>query len=258
MNKDKIIAELAAEVKQLKSENSVLKSENRIQADEIEKLKLLTKYYEEQLRLALHRQFGASSEKTEAPVQPSLFNEAEVHADESVPEPEFEKVIVRKKKSRGKREEFYADIPTEQIIHELPEAERICLDCGGLLHACGHSVLRRELEIIPAQVRAIEHVQTVYSCRKCEKNAADDAVPMLKSRVPAPVISGSGVASASLLSFVLSNKYVLALPLHRQQQELERIGVHISGQTMANWVIYAAKHWLKPIYDLMRGGQKIW
>jgi transposase len=203
------------------------------------------------LRLAIHRQFGASSEKTEQSAQPSLFNEAEVHADENVPEPEFEKVIVRKKR-KGKREEFYADIPTEQIIHELPEGERVCLDCGGNLHACGHEVLRRELEIIPAQVRAIEHVQTVYGCRKCEKTAVNDAPPMIKSRVPAPVISGSGVASPSLLSFVLSNKYVLALPLHRQQQELERIGVNISRQTMANWVIYAVSRWLKPLYDLLK------
>jgi transposase len=254
MNKDRIIAELEAENARLTSEASQRENEIERLKHENEKLKLLTKYYEEQLRLAVHRQFGASSEKTEIPAQVSLFNEAEVHSDENVPEPDLEAVIVRKrkKKSKGKREEFYDDIPIEQIIHELPEDERVCPECGGSLHACGHAVLRRELEIIPAQVRTVEHVQTVYSCRVCEKNAADDAVPMLKSSVPSPVISGSGVASPSLLSFVLSNKYVLALPLHRQQQELERIGVNISRQTMANWVIYVAKHWLKPIYNLLR------
>jgi hypothetical protein len=48
------------------------------------------KYYEEQLRLAAHRQFGASSEKGEVPEQLNLFNEAEaeadfiLHADETV------------------------------------------------------------------------------------------------------------------------------------------------------------------------------
>jgi hypothetical protein len=50
----------------------------------------------------------------------------------------------------------------------------------------------------------------------------------------------------------MCNKYVLALPLHRQEQELERIGIHISRQTMANWMIFSAKKWLSPIYDLLK------
>jgi hypothetical protein len=66
------------------------------------------------------------------------------------------------------------------------------------------------------------------------------------------VIPGSGIASPSLLSFIMCNKYVLALPLHRQEQELGRIGIHISRQTMANWMIFAAKKWLSPIYDLLK------
>jgi transposase len=243
MNKDKIIAELEAEIARLKNENELL-------SGECAKLKILNDSYVEQLRLAVRRQFGASSEKTTLPDQLNLFNEAEVLAEE----PELEKVgaHMRKKKRVGKREEFYEGLPTEQIIHEQPENERVCPGCGGNLHACGHEALRREVEVIPAQVRAVEHVQTVYSCRDCEKNAADNAVPMIKSSVPAPVIAGSGIASPSLLSFITSNKYVLALPLYRQEQELKRLGIHISRQTMANWIIYAANNWLTPIYELLR------
>jgi transposase len=119
------------------------------------------------------------------------------------------------------------------------------------MHRCGHEVLRRELEVIPAQVHAVEHIQTVYSFRDCEQGSGADALPMVKSLVPAPVIAGSGVASPSLLSFVLCNKYVLALPLYRQEQELKRMGVKISRQTMANWAIFAATRWLMPIYSLL-------
>jgi hypothetical protein len=74
---------------------------------------------------------------------------------------------------------------------------------------------------------------------------------MVKANVPSPVIAGSGIASPSLLSFIMCNKYVLALPLYRQEQELQRIGIHISRQTMANWIIYTAARWLTPIYDLL-------
>jgi transposase len=243
MEKDKIIAELEAENARLKRENEILSGENG-------KLQLLVNYYIEQLRLAQHRRFGASSEKTELPEQLGLFNEAEAEADEA-PESETVETYTRKKKRKGKREEFYEGLPTEQIIHELPGTERFCADCGGPLHACKSEVLRREVEIIPAQVRAVEHIQTVYGCRDCEQNAGDDPPPMVKAPVPAPVIPGSGIASPSLLSFIMCNKYVLALPLYRQEQELGRIGIHISRQTMANWIIYAATHWLMPIYILL-------
>ncbi len=230
------VAELKAQIAELKAENA--------------RLLLLNKCYIEQLRLARHRRFGSSSERTELPEQLGLFNEAEVLAK---PESELTKIAAHtRKKRKGKRDEFYEGLATEQIIHELPESERVCPDCGGELHACGHEVLRREVEIIPAQIKALEHVQTVYACRNCEQHSDADALPMVKAPVPAPVIPGSGLASPSLVSFIMSNKYVLALPLYRQEQELARVGIHISRQTMANWVIYAANRWLKPIYDLLR------
>jgi len=234
-------------IAELRKENAELRGENA-------ELKILNDWYLEQLRLAQHRRFGASSEKSEAfvPEQLGLFNEAEAFVDPIVPEPTIEEVITYKRKKRaGKRAEFYEGIPTERVVHELPEEERVCPECGGLLHACGHEVLRREVEVIPAQVRAVEHVQTVYSCRDCEKNPEADSQPMVKADVPAPVISGSGVASPSLLAFILCNKFVLAQPLYRQEQELKRLGVNISRQTMANWVIFATLRWLKPIYDLL-------
>jgi len=238
MGNDEKVAELEAEIAALKNE--------------IAKLQTLNNWYLEQYRLAQHRRFGASSEKTQLPEQLGFFNEIEATADPSVPEPAPEQVLPRRKKQKGKREQDYSGLPTEQVVHELPEDERVCPVCGGPLHACGHEVLRREIEIIPAQVKAVEHVQTVYACRACEKNSDADALPMVKSNVPAPVIAGSGVASPSLLSFVLCNKYVLALPLYRQEEELKRIGVNLSRQTMANWAIYAAARWLEPIYDLLK------
>ena len=73
-------------------------------------------------------------------------------------------------------------LPTERIIHELPGAEQVCPECGGLLHPCGQEVLRRELVYIPAQYKVREHIQTVYSCRQCEKTGQN--TPMKKSGVP--------------------------------------------------------------------------
>jgi transposase len=241
-----IATALEAENKKLKIENAKLICENA-------ELRKLNEWYIEQFRLAQHLRFGASSEKSVLPDQLGIFNEAEACVDEGLTEPiQEETVTYTRKKRSGKRDELYNGLPTEQRIHELPEEERICPICGGDLHACGHEVLRRELEVIPATIRAVEHVQTVYSCRDCETNSDGElAIPMVKSQVPAPVIPGSGIASPSLLAFVLSNKYVLALPLARQEQEFKRQDIVISRQTMANWSIYAAFKWLSPVFDLL-------
>lgn len=237
----------------LEAENKQLKIENAKLANEIHELRKLNDWYAEQFKIAQHYRFGASSEKSVLPEQLDLFNEAEVCADDNLPEPTLEETITYTRKKRvGKRDELYDSLPTEQVVYELLENERVCPICGGDLHVCGHEVIRREIEVIPATVRAKEYVQTVYSCRNCEENSNDGfAVPMVKAPVPAPVIPGSGIASPSLLAYIMSNKYVLALPLSRQEQEFQRQDINISRQTMANWCIQGATRWLKSMFELL-------
>ena len=102
----------------------------------ISELERLLKYYEEQLRISKHRQFGASSEKSEYdPVQLSIFNEAELFADENVPEPELVEVEKHyRKRTRLTTDKLPEDLPVEVIEHDLPESEQICPECGGELH----------------------------------------------------------------------------------------------------------------------------
>ena len=65
------------------------------------------------------------------------------------------------------------------------------------------------------------------------------------------MIPGSGIASPSLLAQILNNKYVLALPLYRQEQEFKRLGIHLSRQTMANWVIAAHQRWFVELFNIL-------
>ncbi len=85
--------------------------------------------------------------------------------------------------------------------------------------------------------------------RQCEKEKA--CVPMKKSTVPPALLPGSGSVSASLLAQIMNSKYVLALPLYRQEQELRRLGLPVSRQSMSNWVLTAGERWLLPVYHAL-------
>jgi len=223
------------EIEQLRQQNADLQMQ----------VELLT----EQIRLMRVALFAPKSETKLAPAnpdQPTLFNEAEVEAEPTQVEPELQQVAYTRRKRQGKREADLVGLPVEQIVHELPESKQLCPQCQSLMHACGHEVARRELTYVPATMHVTEHVHTVYSCRNCEVN--HHRTPMLKAPVPAPVVKGSGVASPSLLAYVAHQKYVMGVPLHRQEQEFTRNDIHLSRQTMANWIIYAAQSWLTPLY----------
>ena len=49
----------------------------------------------------------------------------------------------------------------------------------------------------------------------------------------------------------MHNKYVLALPLYRQEQELRRLGLPVSRQAISNWVLTAGERWLLPVYHVL-------
>ena len=216
----------------------------------ITELEALVKYYEEQFRLAKHKQFGTSSEKSEYDVdQINLFNEAETTSDKNIPEPELVEVEkhYRKRKSSAS-DRLQEDLPVEVIEHKLPPDGQLCGECGEALHVMGHEV-RRELVIIPAQAKIVEHNQHIYSCRNCAKKS--DHVPIVKAEMPEPVIKGS-FASAESVAHIMAQKFVMSVPLYRQEQEWNRQGIMLSRQTMSNWLIRCAEDWLKPIYKRLK------
>lgn len=216
----------------------------------VSELEALVKYYEERLRLSRHKQFGASSEQSgHASDQLSFFNEAEALADANVSEPELIEIEKHyRKRTRLTTDKLPEDLPVEVVEHDLPPSDKVCPECGGELHAMGRDS-RRELVIIPAQVRIREHVRLVYACRDCEKDEC--GVPVVQSPLAQPVIKGS-FASPEAIAHIMTQKFVMGSPLYRQEQELQRNGIKLSRQTMSNWLLKATEDWLEPIYGAMR------
>ncbi len=207
------------------------------------------KWYEEQFRLAQHKRFGASSEKTNPDqLELSLFNEAEVLATPPGEEPMMEKVTYERRKQAGKREDDLSDLPVETVVYTLEESQQICACCGGSLHEMSTET-RSEIAIIPPQVKVIRNVRQVYGCRHCERNEVQ--TPIVTAPAPKPVYPGS-LASPSILAHVMCQKYVDSLPLYRQEQMFARLGYKLSRQTMANWMIYGAEQWLAPLFAVLK------
>jgi len=105
---------------------------------EIASLNRQVEWLTQQLRLIQGQRFGASSECTQViSEQMSLFNEAEALTDHDVPEPDQEQITYKRKKQVGKRKMDLSGLPVEQVVHKLPEGERVCPECGGPLKSCG-------------------------------------------------------------------------------------------------------------------------
>lgn len=217
-----------------------------LQQQQIAELTAKLTWYEEQFRLSKKKQFARSSEQS-GEKQLQIFNEAEVEADLTKPEPELEEITYRRRKQQGQRQEKLKELPVEIIEYRLPSEEQVCPCCQGPLHEMSTEV-RQELKIIPAQVSVVKHVRHVYSCRRCERE--ETKTPVITAPMPKPALPGS-LASPSAIAYIMTGKYVDGLPLYRQEQALARLGVEISRQTLANWMIKSAECWLEPLYARM-------
>lgn len=232
MQPTETIEDLRQQVQLLKQQNAELTAKLR--------------WFEEQFHLARHRQFGASSERT-LPEQSLLFNEAEAEASPMAAEPTLETITYRRRKARGRREALLQELPVETVHHGLSEAEQVCPACGGPLHEMSTEI-RRELRILPAQAKIVEHVRHIYGCRHCERE--ETTTPVIPAPMPAAVIPGS-LASASAVAYVMTQKFVESQPLYRQEQAFQRMGLALSRQTLANWMLLSAGRWLSPLYERM-------
>jgi transposase len=236
---------------QLQELNQQLEQQNMQLQMKVDELTTKVQWYEEQFRLKQQQKFGSSSEKTppeQMRFEDALFNEAELVADPKQAEPTVETITYQRRKERGQREAKLRDLPVETVEYQLPAEERVCPCCNGSLHTMSTEV-RQELKIIPAEVKVVKHVRHVYSCRQCEREATE--TPVITAPMPRPAAPGS-LASPSILAFIMAQKYVMGLPLYRQEQQFAQLGVELSRQTLANWMLQAAERWLQSLYERMR------
>ena len=222
------------------------------QDERISRLENQVELLMEALRLARHKQFGASSEKSEDALMEQLsflFNEAEVF---SAAEKEEEAVTIVAAHKRHKKHEYTLDnipegIETKQVEHRLEGADLICTQCGDTMTEIGKEVVRT-LEIIPAQTIVHEDIYYIYACKNCSESADEGCeTPIVKAPREKNIIPGS-FATPEAIAHIMTQKFVMGSPLYRQEQEINRQGIHLSRQTMSNWILKATEDYLTPVY----------
>jgi transposase len=207
-------------------------------------------YLLEQFRLAQQRQFGVSSESAD---QLGLFNEAEVLDSEATTRGEVDaeaEQVAGYQRSKAKRKPLPKDLPREQVMHDLDDADKVCDCCGHALHRMGEEK-SEQLEFIPASIKVIEHVRPKYGCRQCEQHGTE--TPIKIAAVPAQPIPKS-IATPALLSQIITSKYQYALPLYRQEAMFQQYGIDLSRKTMADWMIRCSVL-LEPVYQRLKSEQ---
>jgi len=202
-------------------------------------LKQRIKLLEEYIRLQNQQKYGSSSEK-DSSGQGQLFNEAEDSCD-STDEDAAISVPAHTRKKK-KRVSIPVDLPREDIVHDLPESEKVCPHDGTELTYIGDET-SEQLDIEPAKIKVLRHLRRKYACPCCEKH-------LITAPKPAQPIEKS-IASPGLLAYVTVAKYVDALPLYRQINIFKRIGVELDRTTLANWMIRMGGL-IQPLINLMR------
>ncbi len=202
---------------------------------------------QERVNAMLRKLFAAKSEARGTEQKDLFLNEAEALAPtattpiaEEVAADDVE-VAGHIRKKRG-RKPLDPNLPRDIIRHELPEPERVCTHDGSALVEIGVEI-SEQLDIIPQQVRVIQHQRVKYACPCCDQGI---------KVTPAPArIIPKGLLTESALAWVATSKYMDALPLYRQAALLGRFGGDLSRTTLAASMVRAGRA-VQPIINLLR------
>ena len=228
----------------LVAERNALRGECDGLSGEVRTLKVKVSLLEERLKAHLRQLFDAKSEARGTDQKDLFFNEAEALAPPGTPvahEATEIEIPAHTRTKRG-RKPLDPSLPRDVVRHELPESERVCAHDGAALVEIGVEI-SEQLDIVPQQVRVIQHQRVKYACPCCDQGI---------KVTPAPArLIPKGLLTESALAWVVTAKYIDALPLYRQAALLGRFGGDLSRNTLAASLIKVGEA-VQPVINLLR------
>jgi transposase len=145
-----------------------------------------------------------------------------------------------KRPGHGRRQ-LPADLPRQRVEHHLPEAQRLCPECGAVCQKFAEET-SEQLDCRPASLFVWQHVRFKYACGQCHDH--------LVVAPPPPQVIDKGLPGPGLLAQIVASKYADHLPLHRLERILGRHGIELSRSTMCHWMAVVADL-LRPLVEVM-------
>jgi len=231
----------------------------------VENTKLQAKVDNQQLQINVLNKmiFGSKRESTKIEgeitegEQCTLFEENDKEGLDNAVKNEVEEITVYKRK--GKNQNTRAGIKRSalkgakiiQKEYKLDGEMAKCDECGKELKIIGKEIVRKDVEVIPPEIRINVYIRYKYKCESCEDKAEEyESVKIIETAPPKALLPHSFV-SPSLATEIIYEKYYKGVPLYRQEQMWDEKGLVIPRSMMANWCIKLNDYYLKPIYDMM-------
>ncbi len=225
-------------LKQLMEENRQQTAQLKNRDEVILRMQEHIEKLEHQLALLTRMQFGSRSEKFN-PDQHALFPELfETHKEE-----EPKKGKPSKKRDNHGRGKLPEELPRVTKTYKIPQEDRICPTCGRVMTCIGHDC-SCQLAFKPSELIVIEHKREKYGC---SSGCGDVVLTADRPRWPIE----KSLASASLLSYIATAKFLNHMPLYRLEKDFERRGYKLARNTMSGWMKDMAKL-LIPLYMLIK------
>ena len=205
----------------------------------------------EQVAVLNNRRYGRSSEKLDTENQICFmevdgnivfFNEAEaVNALAEYGTDCDEVPKTRSKKTRGRRAADIRNLPVVPVEHMMSEDELTAEFGKDGWYRLEDEIFNR-YRFTPMKIEIEEHHVGVYKSKKDNH--------FKKAEHPGYLLRNS-LVSPSLEAGIINAKYVNAVPLYRQEQDFQRMGVNIDRADMAHWTILCAERYLSILYDYL-------
>ena len=225
----RVQTETALLCQQLRDEAKGLRHENEEMRKKLEKL-------DSKDKLDTNRLFGRKTEKIDDLLNQSSENGSTADPiSEDAPEGQEEDAPETGKKTHrgrtgkrrsGKRKEDLSRLPQRTVYEYDPEELDRVYGKGNWRVVSWHGSTKKE--VIPAIVYAKTTYTPVLSV---------GLEHVMVSVPPRDMLLPGSDATESLVAWIMNNKFVLSLPLYRQEAEFARRGIALSRQTMSNWII---------------------
>jgi len=200
-------ARLHTRLQELVAEIARLKGNDGHKQLQLEIVKL-----QEQMATLRQDMFGASSEKRKA------------KGEMPTPRPP--------QTGHGPRQQV--ELPVEEQLHELPEADRVCPDCGAPLAEWeGQTEDSEEITVVERHFVVRKNRRKKY---RCQHGCAPVTAP-----APLKLVVG-GRYSTEFAVYVAIAKYLYHLPLERQVRMYAANGLVVDSQTLWDQIEALAKH----------------